>query len=88
MKLTTTTCAEINLTLVIDDKYKDADQDTIRQAIDNDEATVLSVEYPTANEVFSCADCDDQEYDPDCDPLTDEETSALAGAYTLTHYYS
>ena len=88
MKLTTTTCAEIGVTLVLPDKYKDADQATIRQAIDDDEATVLAVEYPTANEAFSCAVADNQEYASDCDPLTNEETTALAGGYTLTHYYS
>ena len=88
MKLTTTACAEINVTLVLDDKYKDADQATIRQAIDDDEAIVLAVEYPTANEAFSCAVQDEQEYVSDCDPLTYEEAAALTGGYTLTHYYS
>ena len=90
MKVTTTTSVTANLTLVLPDKYEGADQDTIRQAINDDEAKVLSVEMPDGMEVFTCAcnELDYQEFDTDDSPLTKEETEAVSLNHYFTHYYS
>ena len=90
MKLLTTTCAEVNLTLVLPDKYNGADQATLRQAITNDEATLISVEMPTPETVYSIAtsELDSLDLDTSDSPLTDEETEAISSNFSFIHYYS
>lgn len=91
MKITTTTSAQINLTLVLPDEYIGKPEAEIREALLNDEAKVLSVEVPDGSEVFSCA-CYDIQHGSDVEkdetPLTSEEQEAIELGHYFTYYYS
>ena len=91
MKLNLSTCVSTNLTLHLPDTYSGASLDAIKEAINNDEATILSVEYAVPNEVLStaCWDMDTSNTDLDIDvsPLTADDTTALnTGTPTICYY--